>query len=145
MRTRGRNSAAAKAAPVVINGSFGQRPEPPAELNECQAEIWRGIVASEDPKFFATAVLRNLLADYCRHREAIAKVNEMVDGFDPDWLRQSDGLSRYRTLLKIREAETRASVSLATKLRMTNQARFTAKAAGAGAARVWHGPKPWEM
>jgi hypothetical protein len=145
MRTRGRNSAAAKAAPVLINGGLGQRPEPPAEFNECQAEIWREIVASEDPNFFATAVLRSLLADFCRHREAIAKVNEMVDGFDHEWLRQNDGLARYKTLLIIREAETRASISLATKLRLTNQSRLTPDNAGSAARKASQKLKPWEM
>lgn len=145
MRTRGRNSAAAKAAPVLVSGGFGQRPEPPAEFNECQAEIWRDIVASEDPRFFATAVLRSLLADFCRHREAIAKVNEMIDQFDPEWLRQNDGLARYHTLLRIRDAETRASSTLSTKLRLTNQSRLSKEVAGTAARRASHELKPWEM
>jgi hypothetical protein len=145
MRTRGRTTAAAKAAPVLINGGLGHRPEPPAEFSECQAEIWREIVASEDPNFFATAVLRSLLADFCRHREAINKVNEMVDTFDQEWLRQNDGLARYKTLLIIREAETRASMSLATKLRLTNQSRITPDNAGSAARKNSTKLKPWEM
>jgi hypothetical protein len=145
MRTRGRHSAAEKAAHVVIAGTFGQRPEPPAELSKRQAEVWREIVASDDPKFFEGAAVRGLLADYCRHREAIEKINDMVNDFDPDWLRQDDGLARYQTLLRIRDTETRASSALATKLRLTNQARISPKVAGSIAGKASQELKPWEM
>jgi len=46
-----------------------------------------------------------LLADYCRHRETAEKINAMIDGFEPEWLKEAGGLGRYQTLLKIRETE----------------------------------------
>ena len=49
MAQRGRKSAVALATVAVIPG---QRPAPPAELTEEQAEEWRAIVATKPPEWF---------------------------------------------------------------------------------------------
>lgn len=144
MATRGRKSAAALSA-VVVEGKFGQRPDAPAELTAEQAAIWRETVASEAAEFFATAALRSMLADYCRHRASAAVVSEIIDTFKPDWLKAAEGAKRYYGLLKMREAETRAAASLATKLRLTNQSRYTPQAAATAIKHAARGLKPWEL
>lgn len=143
MRTRGRRSAADQA--IVIAGTFGQRPDPPAELTKRQAEIWRATVASEHADFFNTAALRALLTDYCRHREAGEKVSLVIDAFQAEWLKNSDGAKRYHGLLRMRELETRAAVTLATKLRITNQSRYDERTAATAARNTAKGAKPWEV
>jgi hypothetical protein len=144
MIQRGRKSAAARA--VVVEGGFARRPEPPSDLNVRQRAIWREIVASEDPDFFATGALRGLLADYCRRREAAESISENINLFHPDWLRNSEGAKRYKQLLTMRDMEIRGAASLATKLRLTNQARYHHEKANttarAALARV---RKPWEV
>jgi hypothetical protein len=142
MRTRGRISAVEKA--TVVEGLFGKRPEPPEELNERQTEIWREVVASENPKFFETAATRGLLADYCRHREAGEKISAAIDLFKVEWLRSAAGLSRYHSLLRARDLETRAAMAAARSLRITNQARYRANAADV-IARHAAKAKPWEL
>ena len=143
MATRGRKSSAALATNVV-EGKFGQRPDAPSELTAEQAAIWRETVASEAAEFFATAALRSMLADYCRHRASAAVVSEVIDTFKPEWLKAAEGAKRYYGLLKMREAETRAAASLATKLRLTNQSRYTPQAAATANKNAARGMRPWE-
>jgi len=144
MNQRGRRSAAAQAA-VVIAGGFGTRPEPPTDLTERQAEIWREIVSSEDPNFFNTGALRGMLSEYCRHREASEGISKIINSFDPQWLKANEGAKRYKDLLKMRDLETRGATSLATKLRLTNQSRYNAQSGATAARNAAKGPKPWEM
>lgn len=143
MGARGRKSGAATA--VVVQGSFGQRPEPPEELTPEQAAIWRETAASEPLDAFNTAALRGLLKDYCRHRAAAESVSAIIDSFQADWLKNSEGARRYRELLKIRDLECRASADKATKLRLTNQSRYTPQAAATAARNANKMTKPWEI
>lgn len=143
MAKRGRQSSAEAA--VVINGAFGKRPEPPSELTDRQKEIWRETVASEPADFFNTAPLRGLLMDYCRHRQSAEDVSAVINLFQFDWLKNSEGAKRYHGLLKMRDLETRAAAGIATKLRLTNQSRYTPQAASTAARNAAKGVKPWEM
>jgi len=130
----------------VIEGGFATRAEPPDDLTPRQAEIWRLVTASEDPDFFATGVTRGLLADYCRRRETAEKISEFINLFEAAWLKDDDGVFRYKQLLQLRDMEVKGATSLAVKLRLTNQSRYhherantTARAALAKVA------KPWEL
>lgn len=143
MAKRGRPSAAESV--VVIEGQFGTRPEPLADLTPRQSEIWRETTASEPADFFGTAALRSLLADYCRHREAAENVSRIIDSFQPEWLKNADGAKRYHALLKMRDLETRAASGIATKLRLTNQSRYTPQAAATAARNVAKGARPWDI
>ncbi len=144
MRTRGRRSAAETA--IVVTGAFGQRPEPPPQLTERQAEIWREVVASEDVAFFSSAALRGLLADYCRHRDAVEKISEQINkATSKSWPRTRPAVGKYQLLLRMRAEEVRGAGMLATKLRLTNQSRYVPHAAARAAQKA---PKaagmPWE-
>jgi hypothetical protein len=144
MATRGRKSSASAEISVVA-GNFGQRPEPPEELAEDEAAIWRATVASEPADFFNTAALRGMLSDYCRHRASADKVSEVINIFQSEWLKNADGAKRYHGLLKMRDMETRAAADKATKLRMTNQSRYTPQAASTASRHAAKGVKPWEV
>lgn len=143
MGARGRQSA--DAAAVVIPGNFGQRAEPPAELTPEEAAIWRETVASEATDAFNTAALRGLLKDYCRHRAASESVSQIINSFKSEWLKSADGAKRYRELLKIRDLECRASADKATKLRLTNQSRYTPHGAATAARRASKTAMPWDF
>jgi hypothetical protein len=143
MGARGRKSSEADA--VVIVGSFGTRPEPPEELTDRQSEIWRETVSSEPPDFFNTAALRALLMDYCRHRESAENVSSIINSFQAEWLKSQDGAKRYQALLRMRDMETRAAAQIATKLRLTNQSRYTPQAAATAAKNTGRGQRPWEI
>lgn len=141
MRTRGRP---APAEANIVVGSFGKRPDPPETLTPRQAEIWREVVASEDPKFFDTGALRGLLADYCRHRESSDQLNDALTAFKPTWLRNANQMRRYQALLRMRGLEIHGATVIATKLRLTNQARYVPHTAARAAAKVAK-IKPWEV
>lgn len=143
MAKRGRKSAADAA--VVIAGSFGKRPDAPAGLTERQAEIWLETVASEAAELFNTAALRGLLKDYCLHRDAAERISGVINTFEPNWIKSADGSKRYHGLLKMRELETRAAACMATKLRLTNQSRYTPQAAATAAKNFAAGSRPWEF
>ena len=140
MRQRGRKSASA----VVIPGGFGQNPAAPAELTPRQAEIWREVTASEALGFFATAALRGLLADYCSRREAAEHISAIINEFKTEWLKSNEGVQRYKQLLQMRDLEVRGVAALATKLRLTNQSRYTTQSAATAARNAPRGPRPWE-
>lgn len=142
MAPRGRKSAASVG---VVSGNFGKRPEPPAELSEDEATIWRETVSSEAADFFGTAALRSMLADYCRHRASADKVSVVINVFEADWLKNADGAKRYHGLLRMRDLETRAAADKATKLRLTNQSRYTPQAAATASRNSAKGSKPWEI
>ena len=144
MAKRGRTSSA-EVRVRVIDGGLNKRPDPTDDLTERQAEIWRETVSSEPADWFGTAALRSMLADYCRHREASENVSKVLNLFQSDWLKNAEGAKRYKELLKMREAETRAAASLAGKLRLTNQSRYTPQAAGTAARNAAKGLKPWEL
>lgn len=129
----------------VVVGNFGKRPEPPKDMSDEEAAIWRETVGSEAVDFFNTAALRSLLSDYCRHRASADKVSEIINVFEADWLKNAEGAKRYHGLLKMRDLETRAAADKATKLRLTNQSRYTPQAASTAARNTAKGPKPWEL
>ena len=143
MAKRGPKSAAELA--LVTSISRGERPSPPDELTERQADIWRETVATEPVNLFCTAVLKGMLGDYCRHKEAAELVSGVISTFKPEWLKNSDGAKRYKELLSMRDQETRAAVGIATKLRLTNQSRYTPQAAATASRNAAIGSKPWEL
>jgi hypothetical protein len=130
---------------TVIVGGFGQRQEPPEDLLDAEATIWRETVASEPTDFFNTAALRALLTDYCRHRAAADKVTQIINMFETDWLKNSEGAKRYHGLLRMRDMESRGAADKATKLRLTNQARYTPQAASTASRGTLKSKKPWEL
>jgi hypothetical protein len=145
-RKSGQTSAAEQESLKVIKGGmFGARPEPLDDLNAAQAAIWRKIVDTESGEFFTTAATRSMLGDLCRHREAADKLSAVIDSFQLEWLKVGEGAKRYAALLKMRDLEIRAAASLATKLRLTNQARYVPTSAGRAARDAIKGTKPWEM
>ncbi|MGE3807156.1 MAG: hypothetical protein AB7K24_21035 [Gemmataceae bacterium] len=85
-----------------------------------------------------------MLESFCRHvaygRQIAAELNRVED----EWLADDDGLKRHKTLLEIHEKETRAQSSLATRLRLTNQALQEPKTASRAAKNFKSGPKPWQ-
>jgi hypothetical protein len=141
---RGRKSLEELSTPVIVPGNFGRRPEPPVELTDKQVEIWRLVVSSEPQDFFKTEALRGMLADYCRHRESANMVSAVIESFKSEWLKSNEGAKRYKALVQMREIETRAAAGLATKLRLTNQSRYTPDKAATASRNAAIGKMPWD-
>ena len=134
----GRKSAAALS---VVAGSIDGRPRAPDDLTQAQQSIWDRIVSNEAADVFRTAALQQLLKEFCRHTDTAARLSEQVD-------RAVEGtnlsLQELDTLLRMRDRETKALADKATKLRLTNQSRYTPQAAGTAAKKSATERKPWQ-
>lgn len=140
MATRGRKSAASLS---VVVGSIDGRPQPPVGLTKFQRDLWERTVAGEPLDQFRTATLQQLLKEYVRHCETAHVLAGQIDGVDPTWLADEDGLKRYDKLLLMRDRETKAIGDKATKMRLTNQSRYTPQAAATASKKSLE-RKPWQ-
>jgi hypothetical protein len=131
--------SAASLSVVVAN--IDGRPRAPADLTEFQQEVWERTVANEAADVFRTAALQQLLREYCRHVETADRLSKQVDVAVREGTNHS--LQELDTLLRMRDRETKALADKATKLRLTNQARYTPQAA-ATAAKKASERKPWQ-
>ncbi len=136
MRQRGRKSAAGLS--VVSIGIDTHRPEPPTHLTKPQAIIWRAIVA-DLPGGWISGAQEYLLAAYCRHIDAGNWLSKQIDGLGAE----PADIPRLSRLLGMRIRETGAMMSLATKMRLTQQARMHPRTAGRATAEPT-GRLPWE-
>lgn len=136
----GRTSAAALS---VVAGSIDGRPKAPSDLTAFQADVWDRTVAGESADQFRTAALQQLLKEYCRHVETADRLTKQVDrATDVGSNMEIDDLDK---LLRMRDRETKALADKATKLRLTNQSRYTPGAAGTAAKKGSTERKPWQM
>jgi hypothetical protein len=136
MGTRGRASAASLevAKPTMERVA---RPDAPYDLTDEQSEEWWAVVNRLPADWFPRET-HGVLAQYCRHVVAARRVAQLVDAEE-----RGEGeldLSRYDQLLKMQEREGRALSSLATRLRITQQATLSEKA-----RKPTQGKKPWEV
>lgn len=138
-----RQSEAARL--TVVAGRIGERPEPQIDLSEAEASVWRETCASEPADFFNTAALRSLLADYCRHTATAAAITLQINQYDASSMMHPDVAKAFDRLTKIRDRETKAAGDKATKLRLTNQSRYTPKAAATASKNASVARKPWDI
>jgi hypothetical protein len=138
---RGKKSAASLS---VVPVTPGQRPEPPADLNEKQADIWRSVVATKPADWFAPDSFPLLVA-YCRAIVVHHSISEQIDSFDMAWLADDDGLKRYDKLASIQERQARLIASLATRMRLSQQSRYKAETASTADKKAGGAIKPWEF
>lgn len=144
MGARGRKSSSEQNV-TVIEGTFGTRISPPEGISDEEKQIWNETVASEPTDYFDSAAKKALLKDYCRHRATAENVSGIIYSFQAEWLKTAEGARRYRELTKIRDVECRAAADKATKLRMTNQSRYTPQGAAGAAKRAAKTTFPWEI
>jgi hypothetical protein len=94
-----------------------QRPEPPYELTDEQADEWRQLVARMPADWFPRET-HGLLAQYCRHIVAARRIGQLVHQIEK---KKKLDVAEYDQLLKMQEREGRALSSLATRMRLTQQ------------------------
>lgn len=121
-----------------------RRPDPPGDLSETQARVWRETVATEPADFFRTSALREMLKNYCRHTATVVELDVQIRSLPTKATLHPEFGRVVERLLKMRERETKAAADKATKLRLTNQSRYTPQAA-ATAARKSGASRPWEF
>lgn len=123
----------------------GRRPEPPATLPDGAASIWRAVVSGFPPSYFRPADYP-LVEAYARHCHQAARLDEHIDAMQSEWLKDEEGLKRYRCLLDARRHETSQTLALARSLRITHQSRVTKRGAASAIeeAQKEGMPRPWD-
>ena len=141
MARPGRKSAASLA---VVRPITDHRPSPPDDLTDEQAAEWRRIVHRMPSDWFPVET-QPLLAALCRHIVLARRLAVIIAEFRTEWLAEDGGLDRLEQLAKMQDREHRAAASLSTKLRLTNQSRYTPGRAVTEAAKGGSGGKrPWD-
>ena len=135
MGTRGRVSAASLEVASVEKVETVARPDAPYDLTDEQTEEWWAVVNRLPADWFPRET-HGVLSQYCRHVVAARRVAQLVADCESG---SEINLDTYDKLLKMQEREGRALSSLATRLRITQQATVSAKVKKPGATR-----RPWE-
>jgi hypothetical protein len=116
MRARGHVKTVADlvqaAAPTM------RPPAPPPELTAEQGDEWRAVVAAMPADWFPRET-HALLVQYCRHTVACRRIAQL--------LTHAVDVELVLKLLAMQEREGRALSSLATRMRLTQQQRFSEK------------------
>ena len=99
----------------------------------------------EPLEYFATEATRNILKDICIARETAEGITATMNEFKREWLKNKEGSKRFREFQKMRDIEINRAAMLSTKLRLTNQSRYTSHGAYSASRNTAKGIKPWEM
>jgi hypothetical protein len=121
----------------------GEYPAAPAGLSASQAQKWDAIVHTKPSDWFSEDSFPVLIA-YIRAIEVHEKFSTQVEGFDEKKLKSKSGLSRFVALSAAQEKQARLLATLAAKMRLTQQSRYTPKSSATAANKVGSGKKPWE-
>jgi hypothetical protein len=136
MKGPGRESAASlSVAPVT---GLPERPEPLPHLTEEEAAEWRAIVSTKPADWFMRDS-QPVLAAYC---QAICMNRDLVEM----WNNEKGKLESAILLKDLISSVTKTSnlvAQLATKLRLTQQSRYTAQSAATANKRAANA-RPWE-
>ena len=111
---------------------------PPEGLTEAQAAVWRDTVNCRSADYFGPDSVP-MLSEYCR---VVAMCDLLAVQIEGAIAGGESG--EVKALLDMRDKESRRMSSLATKLRLTNQSRYTPQAA-ATAAKKGAGGKVWQF
>jgi hypothetical protein len=140
------------AAGPIIPGNE-RRPSPPAQLDARERAIWSKITARLTAEWF-TAETQPMLTELCRHIRnaddlradlalARAAIDEIRKTPEPDAEALATATQEYRAVLRAHGYQSERIGNLATKLRLTPQARYAPSTAKRAAGKVIEGPEPW--
>jgi len=135
MAKTGRRSAASLGVAPVAPLETIKRPSPPAELTVEQAAEWRAVVSRMAPEWFPRET-HGLLATFCRHVVAARRVARLIETCVAA---EPINVDQFDQLLRLQERESRAISSLATRMRITQQATVHKSR-----QKPEQSPSPWE-
>lgn len=128
MKKRGPRSAASLEIDVRPSTTVIEtvsRPDAPYDLTDEQSSEWWAVVNRLPAEWFPRET-HALLAQYCRHVVAARHIAQLVVAAEQ---RRKLNLNEYSRLLHMQEREGRAITSLATKMRISQQATVRAERA----------------
>jgi hypothetical protein len=128
--------AAQSVVPFTTLGQH-QRPEPPDGMLDEEAKVWRTVVGSMSPDWFKPESF-DILIQYCTsvvncHKIAAIKHKHVAKG-----LNTPKQLAAYRLILRDEMQQTRQMMTLATKMRITQQSTYDkGKRKGHSMTKAW--------
>jgi len=140
MKKRGRKSGASLSVISNKGVEVVARPDAPAYLTDEQAAEWTAVVERMPADWF-TRENFPLLAQYCRHIVAVGKISQLIDNIEASDEFDIDG---YNKLLAMHSRESAIMIRLATNMRLTQQAKYTTRAAATASKNSISGKKPWD-
>jgi hypothetical protein len=125
--------------PIGVTAIFA---EPPGHLSKRAQAIWKEITLARPADFFDAAG-KLLLAALCCHTESFEMITKELES-ERRSAEPTD--ERMRRLGTMRYTESAAMIAIATRLRLTNQSRYTAATGRTAAERgsLQQMTKPWE-
>lgn len=108
----------------------------PDDLTPAEAALWRAVVDSKPAEWFGPDSVP-LLVEYVRAKTMCDWLNGQIAV-----ARDAGETKELKTFLMLRDMEAKRVANLATKLRLTQQSRYTPQAA-ATADRKAGNRKPW--
>jgi hypothetical protein len=129
---RGRTSRASLETQIAIVQT-PSRPDPPADLCPEERAIWGRVVADKPESFPPSTV--GLLKVYCRHAANADRIARLLN---QAWARSAE-LALIDKLSAMHERETRALASLASRMRISQQATISPnrRSVSAGPLSAW--------
>jgi hypothetical protein len=116
MPKRGRKSMADLAITPTSLGPV-MRPDAPYDVTTEEAEEWWAITNRMPAEWFPRET-HALLTNFCRHVVTARRISQLISVTETA---EHLDIEMYDRLLRMRERESRAASSLATRLRMTQQ------------------------
>jgi len=113
------------------------RPDAPYDLTDEQSTEWRAVVNRMPADWFPRET-HGMLAQYCRHVVAARRVAQLIAKAEKQ---KALDVEEYDRLLKMQEREGRAISSLATRMRISQQATVRAESA----RKPNQVEKPWDV
>jgi hypothetical protein len=139
MGTRGRKSAADLA---VVHGIL-QRPAAPDELTSEQATEWQAVVSRMPVDWFPREIWP-LLCAYCRHVTNSRHIAGLIEDAHKGDLSDRKALMQFNRLLGMQERQSSTLAGLATRMRLTQQSRYTPHSAASRTKGSTSAKKLWE-
>lgn len=135
-RQPGRTSAASLE---VVTELQNYRPAAPDHLSDEEKDLWRRVMNSKPPGWWDAGSIP-LLKAFVKLNTSVDLIQERIEAVDID---AEDGIGAYNTLTRIRDRDIARASQLATRMRLTQQARFDAQKASVHAKKS-PSRKSWE-
>ena len=127
---------------TASSAALVQRMEPPDELwRDEECAVWRQVVEALPADWFSPADAP-LLVQYCRHVVQARRVAQLIRQMEHTSAPLD--LDAWTRLMRAQDAQSAAVARLATKMRLSQQSRYGARAAHTAARRGTRGKAPWE-
>lgn len=136
MGQRGRKSVASLTVIGPARIETIERQRPPHELHDEEVEVWAAVVSVQPADWFDASNVP-LLTQYCRHVIQAKRLAQLIERATSD---PALSVGDYDKLLKMQDRESKAISSLATKMRISQQATTNHR----GNKKPTAARKPWE-